>query len=54
MAYTFVVYDEDGDSMRQVKRKEEAEELVAIRSGWTFKRVQLPDKPKPVYEDAPF
>lgn len=54
MAYTFLVYDELGGKMRQVKRKEEAQALIEIREGWTFKRVQLPDPPKPVYEDAPF
>jgi hypothetical protein len=54
MAYTYLVYDEDGDKMRTAKRKEEAEALIENRAGWTYKRITIPDKPQPVYEEAPF
>jgi methylase of polypeptide subunit release factors len=54
MAYTYLVYDEDKELMRSVPRKEEAEALVAIREGWSYTRRPVPQKPQPVYEDAPF
>lgn len=54
MAYTYLVYDEDKQLMRKVPRKEEAQELIAIREGWSYTRAPVPEKPKPVYEEAPF
>jgi DNA-directed RNA polymerase subunit F len=54
MAYTYLVYDEDKELMRKVPRKEEAEALIEIRQGWSYTRALVPEKPKPVYEDAPF
>ena len=40
MAYA--IYNEDGEKMRVVHRKEEAEQLVATRNDWTFKFFKLP------------
>lgn len=34
----FMVYDETGDLIRIVGRREEAIYMVALRLGWTFKR----------------
>lgn len=40
MAYN--IKDENGELMRVVHRKEEAEQLVQQREGWTFKCVRKP------------
>ena len=40
MAYN--IKDENGELMRVVHRKEEAEQLVQQREGWTFKYVRKP------------
>jgi hypothetical protein len=45
------VFDESNELMRIVSRKEEALALVALRSGWTHKRVVI-QKPKFEFEDA--
>lgn len=34
----FMVYDETGDLIRIVGRREEAIYMVSLRLGWTFKR----------------
>lgn len=33
----YLVYDEDGELMRKVRRKEEAEALCSTREGWEFR-----------------
>ena len=50
---SYIVKNEDGDTMRVVGRQEEAQAICALRLGWTFKCVR---KAKPVYnfEEAPF
>ena len=40
MAYN--IKDENGELMRVVHRKEEAEQIVAQREGWVFKYVRNP------------
>ena len=50
----YLVYNEDKELMRKVYRKEEAEALIAVRSGWMYTRRLKPKKAQPVYEDAPF
>jgi hypothetical protein len=40
MAYN--IKDENGELMRVVHRKEEAEQIVQQREGWTFKCVRKP------------
>lgn len=51
----YLVYDEDGDLMRIVGRKDEAEALCAIRAGWVWKAKR---EVKPAihkqFEEAPF
>ena len=42
-----------GDLMRIVGRLEEAKSIVAVRNGWTYKRVNQ-QKPAYVFEEAPF
>ena len=37
----YAIYNEDGEKMRVVHRKEEAEQLVATRTDWTFKFFKL-------------
>jgi predicted Zn-dependent protease len=49
----YQLFDEQGDLMRIVSRKEEALAVVALRSGWTYKRTVI-NKPKFEFEDAPF
>lgn len=49
----YQIFDESGELMRTVSRKEEAIAVVALRSGWTHKRVVI-NKPKFEFEDAPF
>lgn len=50
---SYVIKNEDGETMRVVSRQEEAIAICALRKGWTFKCVR---KPKPVFnfEEAPF
>jgi hypothetical protein len=50
---SYVIKNEDGDTMRIVGRQEEAMAICALRTGWTFKCVR---KAKPTYnfEEAPF
>jgi len=49
----FQLFDEQGELMRIVSRKEEALAVVALRNGWTYKRIVI-NKPKFEFEDAPF
>jgi len=39
---SYIIYDEEGISIRMVGRKEEAISICAIREGWTFKCVRKP------------
>lgn len=50
----YYIYDENGELMRKVKRKDEAVHIVELREGWTFKRVRQPRQDLSKYEDAPF
>ena len=47
----YQIFDEQGDLMRTVSRKEEALAVVALRSGWTYKRIVV-NKPKFEFEEA--
>lgn len=49
----YEIRDETGDLMRVVGRLEEAKSIVAVRNGWTYKRVKQ-QKPAYVFEEAPF
>jgi hypothetical protein len=49
----YQVFDEAGDLMRIVGRKDEALALIALRSGWTYKRIVV-QKPKFKFEEALF
>lgn len=53
---SYVIKDENGETMRVVGRQEEAKQIVANRDGWTFKCVR---KPAPKFDlsqlgEAPF
>ena len=51
----YAIYNEDGEKMRVVQRKEEAEQLVATRTDWTFKFFKLPKQTNThQFEEAPF
>jgi hypothetical protein len=39
---SYIVKNEDGDTMRVVGRQEEAQAICALRLGWTFKCVRKP------------
>ncbi len=39
---SYIIYDEEGISIRMVGRKEEAISICAIREGWTYKCVRKP------------
>lgn len=45
------IFDELGELMRIVSRKEEALAVVALRSGWVYKRTVI-EKPKIEFEEA--
>ena len=47
------IFDESGELMRTVSRKEEALAIVSLRSGWSHKRV-IVNKPKFKFEEALF
>lgn len=49
----YEIRDEMGELMRIVGRLEEAKSLVAVREGWSYKRVKH-HKPVYVFEEAPF
>ena len=49
----YEIRDEAGDLMRIVGRLEEAKSLIAVRKGWSYKRVK-DHKPAFVFEEAPF
>jgi hypothetical protein len=49
----YEIKDETGDLMRIVGRLDEAKSLIAVRNGWSYKRVKE-DKPAFVFEEAPF
>lgn len=49
----YEIRDELGDLMRVVGRLEEAKSIVAVREGWSYKRVKQ-QKPAYVFEEAPF
>ena len=49
----YEIRDETGELMRIVGRLEEAKSLVAVRKGWSYKRVK-DHKPAFVFEEAPF
>lgn len=52
----YIIKDENGEVMRLVGRKEEAEQLVQQREGWTFKCVRKPVRQVDLsmLEEAPF
>ena len=51
----YAIYNEDGEKMRVVQRKEEAEQLVATRKDWTFSFFKLPKQTTTYqFEEAPF
>ena len=47
----YQVFDEEKNLMRTVSRREEALALVALRSGWSYKKI-VTQKPKFEFEDA--
>ena len=47
----YQLFDELGQLMRIVSRKEEALAIVSLRNGWTYKRTVV-EKPKFEFEDA--
>jgi hypothetical protein len=55
MQYKYLIHDEEGDHMRWVCTKAEAEEIVSVREGWGFTYHQPSSaKPKFEFEEAPF
>jgi len=50
----YQIFDEHGELMRIVSRKEEALALAALRNGWTYKRVIMKRKAEFVFEEALF
>lgn len=44
------IYNEDGEKMRVVHRKEEAEQLVATRIDWKFNFFKLPKQQPTTYQ----
>ena len=41
---SYLIRNEDGDTMRIVGRQEEAQAICALRLGWTFKCIRKPKK----------
>jgi len=50
----YKIYNEDGELMRIVGRKEEAEAMCELRNNWTYKAVRNAPKPQYTFEEAPF
>lgn len=50
----YLIYDESGDLMRIVSRKEEALELIGLRSGWSYKRKAVKKVNNFKFEEALF
>lgn len=38
----YIIKDENGETMRIVGRQEEAQHIVILHKGWTFKSVRKP------------
>jgi hypothetical protein len=51
---SYVIKNEDGDTMRIVGRQEEAMAICALRTGWTYKGVRNVPQPQYTFEEAPF
>jgi len=47
----YQLFDESGELMRIVSRKEEALAVISLRGGWTYKRIVV-NKPKFEFEEA--
>jgi hypothetical protein len=47
----YLIRNEDGELMRVVNRQEEAQCIVALRLGWTYKCVRTP---KPILDLSQF
>lgn len=41
---SYIIKDENGETMRVVRRQEEARHIVQSRAGWTFKCVRKTKK----------
>jgi hypothetical protein len=54
----YLIKDENGESMRLVRRHEEAKQIIALREGWTMHRIKPQKKPTEellnTFERAPF
>jgi hypothetical protein len=51
MEMSYIVFDEEHQAMRIVRRKEEALAICVLRKGWTFKYMKA-QKPQYKFEDA--
>ncbi len=53
---TYLIYDENKELMRKVSRREEANQIVNGRVGWTYKLLRCKKKPidLSMLEEAPF
>jgi hypothetical protein len=54
MLMSYIVYDEEGQPMRIIGRKEEAIALCALRSGWTYKYMKAKKAEEYKFEEALF
>jgi hypothetical protein len=50
----YQIFDESGDLMRIVSRKEEALALIGLRSGWSYKRTVVKKVNNFKFEEALF
>ena len=52
----YLIYDENQELMRKVSRREEADQIVSGRVGWTYKLLRCKKKPidLSMLEEAPF
>lgn len=52
----YYIYDEMGELMLKVKRKEEAQHIIQLRPGWTYVHIRTKRKIIDLsqFEDAPF
>ena len=41
----YLIYDENQELMRKVSRREEADQIVSGRAGWTYKLLRCKKKP---------
>jgi len=51
---SYIIFDDEVQPIRIVGRKEEAQAMCALRTGWTFKYMKAKKAEEYKFEEAPF